>query len=276
MTETKQIVIHNPEILALQDWARVGIKGGIVPPATTGWQALCIVQTGKELGLPPMQAFRSMSFIKGKLTMSVQLQLALAREKGVIVKAVEEKPDSCAVTLKRGTEEITCSYTLADAKKAGLVRQDGNYDKYLRQMLRWRAIGDGLRIIAPDAVMGLLSPEEAESIEEKKPFLKDQQQVDAEFEEIFGGKPEVKPEVEKPTETPLGEIDGDLVTEEQIGDLFTMASDAKINVNKLQNHAQKHYPHIKRDLRKLTIEEYKEILEWIKATANGTVAEDLV
>jgi hypothetical protein len=32
-------------------------------------------------------------------------------------------------------------------------------------MLRWRAIGDALRIIAPDVVMGLLDPDEASSLE---------------------------------------------------------------------------------------------------------------
>jgi hypothetical protein len=31
-------------------------------------------------------------------------------------------------------------------------------------MLRWRAIGDALRIIAPDIVMGLLDPDEASSL----------------------------------------------------------------------------------------------------------------
>ena len=40
----------------------------------------------------------------------------------------------------------------------------GAWERYGRQMLRWRAIGDALRLIAPDLVMGLLDPVEAESI----------------------------------------------------------------------------------------------------------------
>jgi hypothetical protein len=106
-----------------------------------------------------------MAFISGRLTMTVQLQLALARQRvGVRVEQLTETDDSCTVTLARDGERITCTYTLADARRAGLERSHG-WQKYPRQMLRWRAIGDALRIIAPDVVMGLLSPEEAETID---------------------------------------------------------------------------------------------------------------
>ena len=151
-------------VAELAAWGDLAKKSGVVPPSTSREQAMAIVQTGRELGLQPFQSLRSMSFIGGRLTMSVQLQLALARRQGVRVESIEETGDSCCVTLGRGDERIACTYTLEDARKAGLVKPGGAWEKYGRQMLRWRAIGDTLRLIAPDLVMGLLDPIEAESI----------------------------------------------------------------------------------------------------------------
>ena len=167
------------EVIAIKDgvqyiegWAGFAEKAGLIPQGTTTYQAMAIVQAGKEMGLQPLQSLRTMNFIKGRLVMSVQLQLALAKNtKDVVVESMEESDDYCKVTLRRKEEFITCEYTLDDAKKAGLIKPDGNWTKYQRQMLRWRAIGDALRIICPDLVMGLLSPEEAESIETFAPSV---------------------------------------------------------------------------------------------------------
>jgi len=152
-------------VAELAAWGDLAKKSGIVPPSTSREQAMAIVQTGRELGLQPFQSLRSMSFISGRLTMSVQLQLALAKRQGVRLESLNETGDSCSVTLGRGDERITCTYTVDDARKAGLVKSGGAWERYGRQMLRWRAIGDALRLIAPDLVMGLLDPVEAESIE---------------------------------------------------------------------------------------------------------------
>jgi hypothetical protein len=151
-------------VAELAAWGDLAKKSGVVPPSTTREQAMAIVQTGRELGLQPFQSLRSMSFIGGRLTMSVQLQLALARRQGGRLESIKETDDSCCVTLGRGDERIACTYTINDARKAGLVKPGGAWEKYGRQMLRWRAIGDALRLIAPDLVMGLLDPIEAESI----------------------------------------------------------------------------------------------------------------
>lgn len=163
--DVSEVVKKYDSITELDKWGRFALQSGLIPQGTSLSQAMALIQCGKEIGLQPLQSLRSMSFIKGRLTMSVQLQLALAKQRGVKIVDMKEEESSCEITLERSGEKITCSYTLEDAKKAGLVKQDGNYEKYLKQMLRWRATGDCLRMIAPDLVMGLLSPEEAESIE---------------------------------------------------------------------------------------------------------------
>lgn len=161
------------DVKYLENWATFAANAGLIPQGTTNYQAMAIVQTGKEMGLQPLQALRTMNFIKGRLVMSVQLQLALAKNtKNVIVENMEEGDDYCEVSLQRNIEKITCRYSVLDAKKAGLIKPDGSWAKYQKQMLRWRAIGDALRIICPDLVMGLLSPEEADSLENFSPSAK--------------------------------------------------------------------------------------------------------
>jgi hypothetical protein len=186
----------------IEGWATFAEQSGLVPQGTNKYQAMAIVQAGKEMGLQPLQSLRTMNFIKGRLVMSVQLQLALAKNtKNVIVEAMDEGEGYCKVTLRRNEESITCEYTTDDAKKAGLIKPDGNWNKYGRQMLRWRAIGDALRIICPDLVMGLLAPEEAESIEPFVPSFKDAKpkvskpeishEINADVKEIVTGISEI-------------------------------------------------------------------------------------
>lgn len=179
-----------------EEWALMAMQAGIVAPGTNPFQAKAIIRVGQEIGVQPFQALRCMVFIKGKLTMAVQMQLALARKSGVIVQKLESDNAKCTVTLKRGEESITTEYSIEDAKSAGLLKElkpcviencyckgdplyhGTNWHKYPRQMLRWRAIGDCLRLIAPDLVMGMLSPDEAEeeipltpsTVEEIKPL----------------------------------------------------------------------------------------------------------
>lgn len=139
-------------------------EAGLVPPNLTLPQCMAILQAGRELGLQPLQSLRMMGFVQGRLVMSVQLQLGLFYQKGGCVVEVKEDATSCTVILERNGRRIQCSYTMEDAVKAGLIRPGSSWEKYPRQMLRWRAIGDALRLLAPDIVMGLLSPEEAEAI----------------------------------------------------------------------------------------------------------------
>jgi len=147
-----------------QRYMELARQAGIVPREMNAAQIQTIILAGRELGLQPLQSLRTMSFINGRLVMAVQLQLALARQRaGVQVVELTETENACTVTLARGSERVTCTYTMQDAERAGLLRGN-NWRAYPRQMLRWRAIGDALRVLAPDVVAGLLSPEEAETL----------------------------------------------------------------------------------------------------------------
>lgn len=152
-------------IAELTEWGKFAVQSGVLPSGVSAWQAMAIIQTGSELGIPPMSSLTTLAFVKGRLSMATKLMLALAKERcSVEIFALKEEDGKCEATLKRGEQKITCVWTIEMAKKANLAAKD-NWICYPAQMLRWRAVCDALRLIAPDAVLGLVSTEEAEDMD---------------------------------------------------------------------------------------------------------------
>lgn len=226
----KVVTAEIAPIEELKGWAELAVKAQIIPSNMNAFQAMAIVQAGKEMGLQPLQSLRSMSFIQGRLTMSVQLQLAMAKNRGVTMDDPDEGDGYCEVTLHRSKETVTCRYTHDDAKKAGLIKTGGNYEKYERQMLRWRAIGDALRLIAPDMTMNLLSPEEAASIDPLAPLpaesLKELAPPQRPAAQPAPSEPKSQPASVPPAASP--EKKDDATLRRDLEDLANIAADANL------------------------------------------------
>jgi hypothetical protein len=101
------------------------VKSGFLPRAVnTPEKAMAIIQTGKELGLGPMQSLRSIHIIEGKPTMSADLiaGLALAKLPGSVLRVVESSDKKCVIEAGRSGQKLTpFEYTMADAQRAGLA-----------------------------------------------------------------------------------------------------------------------------------------------------------
>jgi len=125
-------------------------------------QAEVIVGIGREIGLPPIAAMRTIHLISGTPTVSPAMMIALANSRGLIEDMKIEKNDDKAVftILRRGrkTPHVE-TFTLEDAKKLDLLTKD-NYRKQAKTMLAWRAISAAMRIVFPDVIYGLYTPEE--------------------------------------------------------------------------------------------------------------------
>ncbi len=128
-----------------------------------------------EMKIPVTHALRGMYHIPGgSLGMEGQLMLGLARSRcGVTVHDIKRSRESYSATLHRGDEKHPISFTIQQAAAAGLVREkpDGSFEgkdvwhKWREDMLQWRAISQGLRVIAPDFFMNVYSAEEAMSLQ---------------------------------------------------------------------------------------------------------------
>jgi len=123
------------------------------------------IMAGAELGFPPMGALRSVHIIKGipKLTADAMVAVVLASGKALYFEPSTVTNTSVTFVTKRvgSTREQSCTWSIEDAKRAGLVSD--NHRLYPRQMLAARAKSELARSIYPDLVAGLYTEEEVPS-----------------------------------------------------------------------------------------------------------------
>jgi hypothetical protein len=91
------------------------------------------------------------------------------RRAGIKIEIVESTDEKCVI---RGTrldgDHATVSYTLDDAKKAGLVKPSGGWVKNPKDMCFARAISRLARQIAPDVIGGCYVEGEIRALEQEK------------------------------------------------------------------------------------------------------------
>ena len=110
--------------------------------------------------------------VNGLPTMKADLKLALAKRHPEYAGCeIDANTERCVVKMKRrkenGTEEsITSTFTIEDAKRAGLFPKKDNWRMYPQRMLKARAISYAVNDLFPDIVFGMLSSEEAQDIDQ--------------------------------------------------------------------------------------------------------------
>lgn len=162
MTDKLATVPTQSEFEIMQTQAASLVKTGFLPPAVkTAEQALAIILTGRELGIPAMAALNTINVIQGKPTVSPQLMLALIERSGQLENIrFETTDDAVRVTMKRrGRSEHTEKFGLVEARAMKLTGKD-NYQKQPAVMYKWRAVAAAARTVFPDVILGLYTPDE--------------------------------------------------------------------------------------------------------------------
>lgn len=116
----------------------------------TRGQAVAVLLAGRELGIPPMRAFRVLHSIEGKIELAASEMLALLIRGGVRIEWLKSDGTVAHGRFTRPGypthEEV---YTLDDARAAGLAGK-GNWSKHPKAMLRARCASGAARWWAPD------------------------------------------------------------------------------------------------------------------------------
>lgn len=119
-------------------------------------QAMAIMIKGYELGFSLTASFENIHVIEDKPSLSPKgaLAMILASPECAGI-TINEDAKGCTVTMKRrGGFEYTTTFTLDDAKRAGVVKSGSGWEKYPANMCRWRAIGYAADIVFPDVIGG--------------------------------------------------------------------------------------------------------------------------
>lgn len=231
---------------ALQRFAGMVAASGLAPKDMTRMETIAIaIEMGLEVGLKPMQALQNVAVINGRPSIWGDAALALVESSGLLEdinetwtgKPYDDDYAAAVMVKRRGRSKATeRTFSVADAKIAGLWKQSGPWTKAPKRMLQMRARAFALRDTFSDVLRGLAIAEETqdyidiaaapvstpasktlddvasrlaakqaatpapaakpEPADEEAPF-----EVDAETGEILNAEPEPEPAKPKPSKT---------------------------------------------------------------------------
>lgn len=133
-------------------------------------QIMVAIMAGAELGLAPFQALQSFAVVNGRPTLWGDGLMAVARAQGVQARETIEGEGEgmiahCSVTRPDTGEVVDRSFSVGDAKKAGLWNKAGPWQQYPRRMLQMRARAWALRDGCADMLRGFQVREEVEDFQ---------------------------------------------------------------------------------------------------------------
>lgn len=123
---------------------------------------------GAEIGFTPLASLDAFAIINGKACLYGDAPLALVQSSG-LMEWHNEHNDGQTWTFeakrKGDPHPIVSTFSLEDAKKAGLLGKAGPWTNYTKRMMMFRARGFGLRDKFSDALKGIGIAEEVEDYE---------------------------------------------------------------------------------------------------------------
>jgi len=148
--------------------AKYFAASGLAPRGMdTPEKIIVAIMAGAELGLPPFQALQSFAVVNGRPTLWGDGLIAVVRSNGFQVRewiegAGNDAVAHCEVTRPDSGEMISRSFSVADAKTAGLWDKQGPWKTNPARMLQMRARGFACRDGAADVIRGFQMREEVE------------------------------------------------------------------------------------------------------------------
>jgi len=130
-----------------------------------------VLQHATVLGVPPLEAIQGMYVVKGKVSAYGDFLLALCMRHSSFEDIIEEfvgEGDSftakCTVC-RKGRSPTVRTFSIQDARDAGLWNRNAVWKSYWKRMLQMRARGMALRDSFPDALHGMSVIEEYVGVE---------------------------------------------------------------------------------------------------------------
>jgi hypothetical protein len=124
--------------------------------------AMAAILTGRELGLPPMTALRHVQLVEGSASLSAEYKRARVLSAGHEFDVLEIDNEHCKVSgRRRGSTKpaLVLEYTMADARRANLIKDRGGWQRRPRRMLFARAGTELCDFLFADVTNGLPTTE---------------------------------------------------------------------------------------------------------------------
>ena len=125
----------------------------------------------RNLGMPIVQGLQNIAVINGRPSIWGDAALAIVKASGLLESFKEtlagmgdSMTATCTIVRKNEVEPYTASFSVYDAKLAGLWGKQGPWKQYPKRMLALRARGFALRNAFPDILLGIGIAEEEQDI----------------------------------------------------------------------------------------------------------------
>ena len=151
-------------------FAEMVSKTEFAPKDFRGKPEACLmaIQHGSEIGLSKMQSLQSIAVVNGRPTIYGDAALAVCLASPVCEWITEDLMGegdkmvaTCSAQRRGYPAPIISTFSVADAKAAGLWAKGGPWSQYPKRMLAMRARGFALRNAFADVLRGLVTAEEA-------------------------------------------------------------------------------------------------------------------
>lgn len=140
----------------------------MVPKTYRGKPGDCLIaiQWGGEIGLKPLQAMQSIAAVNGKPSLYGDAGKAMLLAHGCIIEEddtelVKANGRARCVIRRRGRPPVQRTFSIEDAKTAGLWGKEGPWRAYPYRQMAWRAFWFAARDAAADVLRGMGGYEEA-------------------------------------------------------------------------------------------------------------------
>lgn len=165
--ENKLIVQNNYSIAELETMSKKVAQSNFLGTRNES-EIFTLFMIAQAEGKNPVQASMEYSIIQGKPALKSQATLIRFQKAGGKVTYLKRDDTECTIKFEHPQAgELTVSWTLETANKAGLNTNRDNWKKYPRQMLAARCIAEGVRALYPACLDGLYLVEEVQDFDNK-------------------------------------------------------------------------------------------------------------
>jgi hypothetical protein len=160
--------IDKDQLATMREFVDYLKTNSALPANENAGQVMMKLQAAKDMGLTPTQALTGIAFVNGKLAVFGAAAASLMVKHGYNL--AWGKCSATTATLKvskEGRGEHSETFTIDDAKKAGLAGKAGPWTLYTRDMLRWKALARARNFFCPEVGGGLPIKEDYQETEKE-------------------------------------------------------------------------------------------------------------
>lgn len=140
---------------------KVFALSGLFPDIASSAQAIVKILAGQELGFPALYSMRNVFIIPGTAKRAPQVYVsteaygAKLRAAGMDFEPIEQTAERCVIRLTRNGVSHEVTYTMGQARKAGLVKESGAWVERPEWMLYTKALRNAAKQFASDIIAGI-------------------------------------------------------------------------------------------------------------------------